>query len=289
MATRADLTLALIAMIWGSTFVLVKRALDDISPVLYLAVRFSLAAAILAIYFRRRLVEGIERRALWIGLGVGAVLMLGYILQTTGLRTTTPSKSAFLTGLYVVLVPFLGSFVYQTWPRCPEIAGVTTAAVGMGMMAFEGESWSIASGDLMTIGCAIAFAIHILLLGHWAPLLGYESLSVLQIAGAAVVAIAAIPFAGPVEVAWSPAVLGAIGIGALLATALAFVLQTWAQQNTTPTRAAILFSLEPVFAGIFSYLWEGEVLTGRAAAGAAMILAGILVVELKPARSPEHP
>ncbi|MBM3786365.1 MAG: DMT family transporter [Acidobacteria bacterium] len=285
---RADLTLAFIALIWGSTFVLVKRALNDIHPVLYLALRFGLAAAVLAIYFRKRIVQGISRRDAGIGFGIGAVLMSGYVLQTVGLQTTTPSKSAFLTGLYVVLVPFLGSLVYRVKPRWAEVAGVVTAGIGMSLLSMNGERLTIEWGDLLTIGCAIAFAFHIVLLGHWVPQTGYESLSLLQIAGAAAVATAALPFLDA-AVRWSPAVVGAIVIGGLFATALAFVLQTWAQQNTTPTRAAILFSLEPVFAGVFSYVFEGEVLSGRAAAGAMLILAGILVVELKPARSVEHP
>ncbi|MBM3767525.1 MAG: DMT family transporter [Acidobacteria bacterium] len=286
---RADLTLALIALIWGTTFVLVKRALDDISPFLYLAMRFTLAAIVLAAIFHKRIARGISRREIGIGMVVGAVLMSGYVLQTVGLQTTTPSKSAFLTGLYVVLVPFASAAVYRVRPRWAEIAGVAIAATGMGLLSMQGEMLTIERGDLLTIGCAVAFALHIVLLGHWAPLVGYESLGVMQIAGAALVAVAALPFVELPAVKWSTPVIGAILIGGLLATALAFMLQTWAQQNTTPTRAAILFSLEPVFAWIVSFLVEGEILTGRAALGAALILAGILTVELKPASDSGHP
>ena len=124
---RADLTLAFIALIWGTTFVLVKRALDDISPFLYLALRFTLAAMVLGIYFRKRIAQGISRRDIGIGMVVGAVLMSGYVMQTVGLQTTTPSKSAFLTGLYVVLVPFAAAIVYQVRPRWAEVAGVAIA------------------------------------------------------------------------------------------------------------------------------------------------------------------
>jgi len=286
---RADLTLAFIALIWGTTFVLVKRALDDISPFLYLALRFTLAAMVLGIYFRKRIAQGISRRDIGIGMVVGAVLMSGYVMQTVGLQTTTPSKSAFLTGLYVVLVPFAAAIVYQVRPRWAEVAGVAIAATGMGLLSMQGERLTIERGDLLTIGCAVAFAMHIVLLGHWAPLVGFESLSVMQIAGAALVALAALPFVEIPAVKWSTPVIGAILVGGLLATALAFMLQTWAQQNTSPTRAAILFSLEPVFAWIVSFLVEGETLTGRAALGAVLILAGILAVELKPAPRAEHP
>ncbi|MBL8241691.1 MAG: DMT family transporter [Bryobacterales bacterium] len=153
----------------------------------------------------------------------------------------------------------------------------------------QGENLSIAKGDLLTIGCAVAFAVHIVLLGHWAPIVGFESLSLLQIAAAAAVACFAAPLVEAPAIQWSPAVLAAIGIGGVLATALAFVLQTWAQQHTTPTRAALIFSLEPIFAWLVSWAFEGETLSLRAALGAALILGGILMVELKPAPAPAHP
>jgi len=286
---RADLALALIALIWGTTFVLVKRALEDISPFLYLALRFSLAALVLAVFFHRRIRTGFGREEYWVGLRVGAVLMVGYIFQTVGLQWTTPSKSAFLTGLYIVLVPFVNSLVYRCRPRLWEVAGATLAAIGMGLLSMQGESLSIGKGDLLTVGCAVAFAVHIVLLGHWAPEVGYESLSVLQIAGAAAVAIVATPLVETPFARWSPAVAGAIVVGAVLATAVAFVLQTWAQQRTTPGRAAVIFSLEPVFAWLVSWAVEGELLTARAAAGAGLILGGILLVELKPAFASGHP
>lgn len=285
---RADLTLALIALIWGTTFVLIKNALADVTPVLYLAIRFSLAAALLALFFLRRIRLGFGRQEYWVGLRIGSVLMLGYVFQTVGLQTTTPSKSAFLTGLYIVLVPFVNACVYRTRPRWPEVAGVLIAGLGMGLLSMQGETLSIAKGDLLTIGCAVAFAVHIVLLGHWAPIVGFESLSLLQIAGAAAVACLAAPLVEVPSIQWSPAVLAAIGIGGVLATALAFVLQTWAQQHTTPTRAALIFSLEPVFAWLVSWFYEGEQFTTRAAIGAVLILGGILMVELKPAPAPAH-
>lgn len=286
---RADLTLVFIALIWGTTFVLIKRALNEVTPVLYLALRFSLAAALLALYFHRRIRLGFGRQEFWVGLRVGGILMLGYILQTVGLQTTTPSKSAFLTGIYIVLVPFVNSLVYRTRPRLWEIAGVFTAGLGMGLLSMQGETLSIAKGDLLTIGCAAAFAVHIVLLGHWAPIVGFESLSLLQIAAAAAVACIAVPLVETPAIHCSPMVWSAILVGGVFATALAFVLQSWAQQNTTPARAAVLFSMEPVFAWIVSWTFEGEALTARAAAGALLILGGVLLVELKPAVGDAHP
>jgi len=285
---RAGLTLAAIAFIWGTSFILVKRALPDVTPVLYLALRFTLAAAVLAIFFRRRIQVGFGRREYFAGLRVGAALMLGYVLQTAGLQTTTPSKSAFLTGLYIVLVPFVNSLVYRHRPRIWEVAGALVASLGMGLLSMQGETLSIARGDLLTIGCAVAFAFHIVLLGHWAPIVGYESLSLLQIAGAAAIAVIAAPLIETPAIQWTPIVVTAIAAGGLLATALAFVLQTWAQQHTTPIRAALILTLEPVFAWLASWLFEDEMLSTRAAIGALLILGGILLVELKPVPAPAH-
>jgi drug/metabolite transporter (DMT)-like permease len=158
----------------------------------------------------------------------------------------------------------------------------------MGLLSMQGETLSMGKGELLTIGCAVAFAFHIVLLGHWAPIVGFESLSLLQIVSAAAIAIIATPLVETPTIHWSPMVWTAIVVGGVFATALAFVLQTWAQQNTTPTRAAILFSLEPVFAWLSSWAIEGELLTLRAACGALLILGGILVVELKPAQAPAH-
>lgn len=286
---RADLAIIFIALIWGTTFVLIKRALSDVTPVLYLAIRFSIAAAILAAWFHRHIRLGFGHQEYWVGLRIGALLMLGYILQTVGLQFTSPAKSAFLTGLYIVLVPFINSLVYRTRPRAPEVAGVLVAGVGMGLLSMQGETLTIGKGDLLTIGCAIAFAVHIVLLGHWAPIVGFESLSLLQIVAAAAVAIVAMPLVETPSIHWSASVWLAIGLGAVFATAVAFVLQTWAQQRTTPARAAVLFSLEPVFAWVIAWLFDGEVLTVRAAIGALLILSGVLLVELKPAPPHAHP
>jgi drug/metabolite transporter (DMT)-like permease len=285
----ADLALIAMAFVWGAMFTLSKRALEDISPLFYLSLRFSFATAALSVWYWRRgggKFTGVQWGA---GVSAGAALMAGFILQTLGLRLTTPAKSAFLTASYIVLVPFLAAFVYKSVPRRAECAGALIAGAGMALLGLEGEQLALGRGELLTAGCAAAFAAHIVLLGHFAPRLGYEALSVLQVGGAAAVAVAATPLLETVRVVWSGPVVWAIAGGGLLATALAFVLQTWAQQRISPTRAAVLFSLEPVFAWMVSWVAEGEVLTPRAAAGAALILCGVLAVEMKPAGAREHP
>ncbi len=283
MSRYADLSLGAMALIWGAMFVVAKAALDDVSTVLYLALRFSLAAIVLGLIFSRKL------RFEWAGIGLGVVLMAGYILQTVGLQSISAAKNAFLTSGYIVGVPLLGWLVYRQQTRLSEVLGVLTAVAGMGLLSMRGESLTIERGDALTLGCAAVYAVHIVMLGHFAPRIPYETLSFLQVAAAAAFAWVALPFLETPAIRWRPAVILAIVAGGLLATALAFVVQTWAQQYTTPTRAALIFALEPVFAWLVAWWWNGEILTGRAAIGAALILGGVLLVELKPNRKTAHP
>ena len=287
---RADLALAFIALIWGSTFVLVKGALEDISTTLFLALRFGIATVVLATLFRRRYSTITDwRLEVQGGVLAGLFLYAGYLLQTLGLRYTTPSKSAFLTGLYIVLVPLLAASVYKKAPRRRELIGIAMATVGMGMMTLERAALRIGYGDLLTLACALAFACHILVIGHYAGRVTFEGLALLQIATAAILAGSTFWWTEVPRIVWSGRVILTLAVTSLLATALAFAVQTWAQQYTTPARTALILALEPVFAGLTSFFFFGERFMARAIAGAALILAGILPVELKPAQRQPHP
>lgn len=277
-----ELALATVCLLWGSTFVLVKNALQDVSPALFLAIRFSIAAALLlAIYLARRKSDSHGWKG---GVITGLFLFLGYLLQTIGLQFTTPAKSGFLTALYIVLVPLLSAVVYRKVPGIFEWVGVMIATVGMGLMTLTTARLEIAWGDLLTIACAVVFAFHILLLGHYSKLIQTEWLAFLQIGACAVFASVSCRFVETPFIRWTTPVLIALAVTACLATALAFLLQTWGQRYTTPTRAALIFSLEPVFAWLTSYVFENEVLTVQVLSGAGCILAGILLVEFKPPR-----
>jgi drug/metabolite transporter (DMT)-like permease len=287
----ADLALVSVALIWGATFVMVKKALGDISTVLFLALRFSIAAAVLWITFRGRGAHfprnhKFELRA---GAVVGMFLFAGYMLQTAGLKLTTASQAAFITGFNIVLVPLFGALVYRRVPKISEVTGVAMATVGTGLMTLRSARFDIGRGDLLVLGCAIAFAFHILVLGHYSRQMSFESLSLYQIATCAVLGLASFWWFETPRVVWSWAVVIALVVTSLLATALSFSVQSWAQQFTTPTRTALIFSLEPVFAWVTSFLAAREVLCPRAAVGAILILAGILTVELKPMRFLSHP
>jgi drug/metabolite transporter (DMT)-like permease len=310
---RAEVALLFNTLLWGSTFVLVKAALAGVSPLLFLALRFSLATAALVVLFgasafakvgtRERLphdgdASGWGRRSrlptgsagqLAAGALCGTFLFAGYLLQTLGLTLTSPPKSAFLTGLTSVMVPFLAALVYKIRPQVSEVVGVLMATGGLALMTLNGPAGAMNPGDLLTILCAAGFAAHIVTLGHFSERMRFEVLSIAQVGAAAAWSIGLLWFLETPRIEWRKEVVAAVLIGGLLATALAFTVQAWAMQYTTSTRTALIFMFEPVVAWAVSFWLVGEGLSARAAAGAALILLGILTVELKPLRQRSHP
>ena len=239
-SVRADWALVFNVFVWGSTFVVVKRALDDISVVLFLALRFTLATAALAILLRRQILG--TRRDVRGGVIAGVCLITGFLLQTEGLRLTTASKSGFLTGLNVVMVPLLSSLVYKVELGWREWLGVGLATVGMGLMTLDASALSINRGDLLTIACAVAFAFHPIVISRFAAG-STATVSFVQIATGAVAAWMLLPILERPAVRWTPESIGALVVTGVLATAVVFSLQTWAQRHTTPTRVALIFAM----------------------------------------------
>lgn len=269
---------------------LVKDALADVSPMLFLALRFSLAALVLAAIllpkiYRRKL----QRASLRDGAVAGTLLFLGYLFQTTGLQYTTASKSAFYTSLSIPMVPLLASLVYRSAPRWNEAAGIAVSSTGMILLTTEGSRVAWDRGSLLSFFCAVAFAGHIVAVGKFADRSNFETLAVMQILTAAVLSGVTFRFIDTVKLRWSGSVIAAVLVTALLATALAFTIQAWAQQHTTATRTALIYTLEPVWACITSWLLRGERLSGIAWIGGLLILAGVLLVELKRNAGREHP
>jgi drug/metabolite transporter (DMT)-like permease len=275
-------------LVWGATFVVVKAALRDVSPVLFIALRFTLATAALLAAFRGGALPWRSWKTAGAGALTGVFLFSGYMFQTMGLRLTTAPRSAFLTGLTSIAVPWLAALVYRVRPRIFEVMGLLIATAGLALMTLPGIRGPMRVGDLLTVCCAVGFAAHIVTLGHFREKMSYELLAVSQIAVAAILGWALFSWVESPRVAWRPAVVWAILITGLLATALAFSIQAWAQQYTSPARTALIFMLEPVFAWITSYCLVGEGLSGRAAAGAALILGGVTMVELKPPNPRQH-
>jgi drug/metabolite transporter (DMT)-like permease len=282
---KAHLLLVLITLIWGSTFVLIKNALADSSPLLLNAVRLSLAAAILAAVYRKQLAR-LRRPALRAGILVGILLFLGYTLQTTGLKLTTPSKSAFLTGVSTVLVPLFLVIFWKTRVHPWRAAGIGLALAGLFLMTVPAGRQGLAdfarinSGDMLTIGCAVAFAFYIIVLGRSTERFPFEQIALLQVGVAAALTAVASPMLEHPRLHPSPAVIATVLVTGIFGTALAFTVQAWAQQFTPATHTALIFTLEPVFAWLTSFLYLKERLDTRSGGGALLILAGVLVSEL---------
>ncbi len=288
MRWRADLALVLLCFVWGATFIIVKDAVADIPILLFLALRFAIAAALLGGAMAARRNRPSWKASLRGGVTVGFFLFVGYVFQTFGLRYTTASKSAFITSLYIPLVPGLSAVIYRKIPQWTEVFGITLALAGLALLTVPAGLTRIAPGDLLIACCAVAFALHIILLSRYAQETDVGWLATIQVAFAALLGGATFWWAEPLRVRWTSAVWIGLGITSVFATALGFLAQTWAQSKTSATRAALIYSLEPVFAWLTSYVFAGEVLTGRAMGGAALVLSGILAVELKPFRRPEH-
>jgi drug/metabolite transporter (DMT)-like permease len=289
---KAHVLLVLATLVWGATFVLIKNALSDISPLLFNAVRMLLAAVSLLLIFRKDM-RRISVETLRAGALVGVLLCLGFELQTTGLKLTTPSKSAFLTGMSVVLVPV---FLAVGWRRRVNhwtAIGVAVAVTGLYLLTVPGGKEAginlagINRGDVLTLGCAVVFALQIIFLGRATSKHPFQQIATLQVAVCAVFMLAPLPLE-TMFARWSAAVIAAIIITGLLNTAAAFSIQAWAQQFTPPTHTALIFSLEPVFAWITSYVVSGERLGWRAGWGAVLILTGVLVSELLGSESVEQ-
>jgi drug/metabolite transporter (DMT)-like permease len=283
---QADLALALVALIWGSTFVVVKQSLTGISTMYFLALRFGFATLCMTPLLLSAVRTSGAREA-WTGVRGGLVtamfLWTGYLLQTFGLKYTSAGNSGFLTGLYIVLVPLIAAAWYRRWPKTAELIGIAIAGLGMTVLTLPSlsASFRMNRGDVLTLGCAIAFAFHLLVLGFYSKRERFEAVAFGQIAGAALLSTLALLIEPPHAV-WNRQIVFAVLLTGLFATALAFALQTWGQQYTTATRTALLFALEPVFSAAAAVLFGGEHVTVYSLTGGALILTGVLTVELKP-------
>jgi drug/metabolite transporter (DMT)-like permease len=298
MKLRAYLLMLMVVAVWGSTFVLIKSALNDASPVAFNLTRMTLAFFILAVAYYRSF-RGIRLWHIGAGALVGLCLAAGYQFQTIGLVYTTPSKSAFITGLVVVLVPLLSSIrglhpAGVRRPRWNAFLGAALAFLGIvfltsppraaesGVAGILPDLSSINRGDVLTFGCAVGFAFHCVALSHVSPRIDFRRLALLQVGACALFMAISMRFIERPHIVWTPRLLIALAIAAMLATAAAFSIQSWAQSILPSTHTALIMTMEPVFAWITSFLVTGERLGLRPAIGAVLILAGIAMTELLP-------
>ena len=270
---RWELALLAVTAVWGATFVIVQDAVARIPPSAFIAYRFLAAAALLALWRPR-----LDARLALAGAAAGLALFAGYALQTVGLQYTSSSNAGFITGLAVVLTPLLAAAVLREPPGRWPAAGAVLAAAGLALLSLE--ELAVRKGDALVLGCAVAFAAHILILGRVTRHHDPVGLAVVQLATTAALATGWAGLAGELEAPRSALVWLALAVTAVLATAGAFLVQTRAQRELSPTRTALIFTMEPVFAGLFGYLWAGDRWPPRSWLGAACILAGMLIAEL---------
>ncbi|HEX3437991.1 MAG TPA: DMT family transporter [Pseudacidobacterium sp.] len=289
---RAHLLLIAVVFVWGATFVVIKDALQDISPLLFNLIRMTLAFACLAVVYRAHW-KNLPPRAIASGAIVGLCLAMGYQFQTAGLQLTTPSKSAFITGLLVVLVPLLSAIPFlrpagSHAPRWNAYLGAFFAFAGIVLLTTPAHASfgfdSINLGDILTLGCALGFALHVLALAHTLPRVPFTQLALLQIGFCALFMAISGPLLEHPYIHWTPRVIIALSVAALLATAAAFTVQSYAQQYLPPTHTALILALEPVFAWLTSFVVLRERLGLRASCGALLILCGIAFTEFLPGR-----
>jgi len=282
---QADLALLLVTAIWGSTFTIVKKSLVQSSPILFIALRFWVATAV-ALALMPGVWRGMSRKTLRHGLILALVLLAGFVFQTLGLRITPPSRSAFITGLAVIFVPILGYSLYGRKPKLNTLAGIVLASIGLGLLTLRATELKFRQGDLLTLICAVVFALHILLLSRYLAESNYRQLVILQFGGSALLGTLLIPMLETPFLVWDLNFALYLAITGILATALGFYVQNRAQQYTSANRVALIFGLEPFFAVLFAYLLVGEGLTPREWWGGGLVMAGIMLAELK--RSPSE-
>ncbi len=271
-----SLLLVGVTVVWGWTFVAVRDAIALYGVLGFLSVRFALAAAALAPYAARK----VARRTLVAGAGIGLVLALGYLLQTTGLHFTTPTNSGLITGLFVVFAPLADRLLFGARPSRPVLVAVLLSLLGMFLLAGGGPD-GVNRGDLLTLLCSGALGLHIALLSRYARTHDASGLAFAQMLSMALVFGFLWPLFEPVTFppreVWMPLV--ATG---LVASAGAFWVQTFVQQRISAARTAVILTTEPIFAALFGYWLAGDRLVLVQIFGAALILSALAASEVAP-------
>lgn len=284
----ADISLLLVAFVWGTTFVIVQNALDFLKPFSFNGVRFTMASVVLIFWlllFKRNQIKECNRKLVFSGIFIGFWLFVGYATQTAGLLFTSSSKAGFITGLSVVLVPLFSLLLLKQKPSKNAILGIVVATVGLYLLTVT-DSVSLTIGDGLVFIGAIASALQIIFTGKYSLSFPTLLLTVIQITTVAVLSIICAFLFEDWKIAFTPDVLldsnvlSALIITSVFATALAFLIQTSVQKYTNPTRVALIFAMEPVFAAVTGFIWAGDRLSISAVFGCLLILAGMIYAEV---------
>lgn len=280
--SRHELALIAITMIWGATFLIVQWAMIYSGALFFVGVRFLVAGACTMLVFRKAM-AGLTRRELAAGSVIGAALFLGYALQSHGLKTITSSQSAFITALYVPLVPLLQWLVLRRPPRLTSWAGIVLAFAGLVLLAGpQAGQLRLSAGEIATLLSAVAIAAEIILIGRFALQVDSRRITAVQLLSGGVMSLLAMPLVGEsipdFHFIW---LICAVGLG--IASALIQLTMNWAQKVVSPTRATLIYAGEPVWGGIFGRL-AGDRLAPLALLGGVLIVAGVIVGEWRPRR-----
>ena len=268
----------MVTAVWGWTFVLVKDAVSHYPTLTFLELRFALAFLVMVVLVRRLP----SRRELRVGILAGLVLAGGYLTQTVGLTMTSPGNSGLITGLFVVFTPLIDR-VFGVPLRRWTVVAVLVALGGTVMLV--GGPGGFGLGDLLTVACAFLYALHIVLLSRWSPGLRSAPLAMVQMGTGAVVFTAS----GSTTLSFpSASVWFAIVVTGLFASALAFYIQTWAQQHLSASRTALIMTTEPAWALAAAVVLAGQRLGWLQAAGAGLVLAAIVGHELASLKFEPH-
>lgn len=279
----ADAVLLGVSVFWGTSFAIIKEALRETTPANLLFIRFFFSCLfLLPLGWTRR--KTFSRKFLKPGVLIGFFLFTAFFTQAWGLVFTTASRSGFITGLSVILVPLLAILVLRQAPPRSAMVGAGLAFCGLFLLTFAETTRALSFnwGDFLTLLCAFFWAGHILALGRYSPEGDAFWLTFIQLATSCIGGFGWVALTGDLNFRLSPGVYRAAFYLALTCTVVAYLGQTWAQARTTPTRTAIIISMEPVFAALFAWLWLGERMGFWGWMGAGSILAGILLAELGP-------
>lgn len=282
---QAELAILLVAAIWGATFVVVKEALADISPFLFLGIRFIIAFLVLALLSFRD-IRQIKNSTLSAGSLLGFFLFIGYVFQTVGLKYTSAANAGFITGVSVVLVPIIYAVINLNWPSFTTMLTALTALIGLFFMSVKSGSFSLAYGDILVLICAFGFAFHVVFVARFSYRHNPVAITGVQILFVGLICLIVGLLAEPIPSHLSANTVVAIFITAVFATALAFLIQNALQKYSTPSRFAIVLASEPVFAALAGYWWANETFTARTLTGAGLILLAMLISIL--VRRPKH-
>lgn len=278
----ADGVLLLTALIWGSAFAIVKNTLSSFSPAAIIAMRYTIATLLTGLFFKKHL-SGLTRGDVARGALVGLFLCSAYIVQTIGLQFTTAGKNAFLTAIYVLLVPFGSFFLFRQKLRRANFIAAAMMVAGIGLLSLDGEGSGLNIGDILTLVCGFLFAAHIIAVERCQKKTNTYALIVLQFGFCAIYALAYyLLFERDLPLTFTAGSLGGLLYLAVFSTTIAMSLQNIGQSMAPASHASILLSLESVFGVIFSCLILKEVVTAKMAAGFVIIFAAVLVSELTP-------